>query len=128
MAMVDLAGHSCGKPISINDIARRQELSFHYVEQLFIKLKRAGLLSSTRGSQGGYMLSKPAVDVTAGDIVRVVEGPISPVFCLDPKEERIRECPRMAGCSTRSLWEKMGEKIEEVLDSATLDDLVKGRI
>lgn len=125
-AVVDLASHSNGRPISIPEICQRQGLSSDYIEQLFIRLKKAGLLKSVRGSQGGYLLTKPAGSITVGDIIRTVERPLTPVICLDREGEGIKECSRSKECLTKSFWEKVNEKIGEVLDSTTLEDLAKG--
>ncbi|MDI6786229.1 MAG: Rrf2 family transcriptional regulator [bacterium] len=125
-AVVDLACHFKERPVSIADICKRQKLSFDYVEKLFIKLRKAGLLKSVRGSQGGYIINKLPNEITAGDIIKIVEGPISPVFCVDPEVERIDKCPRSNDCLTRPLWEKISKKINEVLSSTTLEDLAKG--
>lgn len=83
IAMYDLAMHAGDKePISIKNVAERQEISEHYLEQLMGQLRKAGLVKSTRGAQGGYFLARSPKDVTVGDIIRVMEGPIAPVDCL----------------------------------------------
>jgi len=119
--MLDLALHYGQGPISIKSIAERQEISLHYIEQLFVKLRRAGLITSVRGPNGGYLLNKPPSDIRIGDIIRVVEGSIAPVYCVDMDGE----CKRADICVARLLWMKVRDKIAEVLDSTTLEDLCK---
>lgn len=124
-AMLDLALNQKEAPISIGDISRRQEISSQYIEQLLYKLKKKGLVKSVRGSRGGYELARDPKDITAGDIIRVVEGPIDPVYCVNPEEFKKEECHRAELCATHVLWVTLGEKIAEVLDGTTLDDLCK---
>ena len=124
VAMYDLAMHSGEGPISLKSVAARQQISEHYLEQLMGQLRKAGLVKSTRGAQGGYILVKKPSDVTVGDIIRVMEGPIAPVDCLlnnDPLAAGY--CPKREKCVTRGVWQKVGESIAGVLDSITLLDL-----
>jgi Rrf2 family protein len=123
--MLDLALHGKEEPVSISDISRRQEISFQYVEQLLNKLKKAGLVESIRGAKGGYRLRREPGEITAGDIIRVVEGPLDPVFCVNPEEFERKGCHRAELCATRRLWARLGKKIAEVLDGTTLQDLCK---
>ena len=124
VAMYDLALHAGQGPISLKSVAMRQQISEHYLEQLMGQLRKAGLVKSTRGAQGGYYLVKSPLDITVGDIVRVMEGPIAPVDCLlstNPGDTDY--CPKASNCVTRSVWQKVGESIANVLDSITLSDL-----
>lgn len=124
VAMYDLAMNSGRGPISLKSVAARQQISEHYLEQLMGQLRKAGLVKSTRGAQGGYILMKKPADITVGDIIRVMEGPIAPVDCLlnnDPEDEGY--CKKTATCVTRNVWQKVGESITSVLDSITLLDL-----
>jgi Rrf2 family protein len=124
-AMIDLALHGKEEAVPISGISKRQEISFQYVEQLLNKLKRAGIVESVRGPKGGYKLKKSPKKITIGDIIRVVEGPIDPVFCVNPEKLKQRGCARAELCASRLLWAKLGEKIAEVLDGTTLEDLCK---
>ncbi len=99
-------------PISLKSIAKDHELSEHYLEQLIAPLRNAMLVKSVRGAYGGYMLAKEPVDITAGDIIRVLEGPISPVEVLDDEEP-----------AKRDLWIKIRDAVKNVLDNTTLQDL-----
>ena len=124
VAMYDLAMHTGKGPISLKSVAERQKISEHYLEQLMGQLRKAGLVKSTRGAQGGYVLTKQPDDITVGDIIRVMEGPIAPVDCLlnnDPQSESY--CQKREKCVTRNVWQKVGESIASVLDSITLLDL-----
>jgi Rrf2 family cysteine metabolism transcriptional repressor len=120
-AMIDLALHSDEGPILRSDIAERQEVSAHYIEQLFVKLRRAGLIESFRGPGGGYILAKDADQIKAGDIIRTVEGPIALVHCVAPQQEAA--CHRVHNCVTHLLWKRLSDKVAEVLDSVTLREL-----
>jgi Rrf2 family protein len=123
-AMLDLATHEGHGPITAQDIATRQNISVTYLEQLLSKLKKAGYIKGVRGPGGGYELAKPAKDIRIGDIVRVLEGPVAPVFCL-PKSRSKQKCQRKDACACFPLWQKLADGIEAILDSATLLDLKK---
>lgn len=122
-AMIDMAQNGDKGPIATHTIAERQGISERYLEQLMVPLKRSGLVKSVRGSQGGYTLGKNPRDITAGDIVRVLEGPIAPVECVS--ETNPEACLRADYCVTRVLWTKVRDSIAEILDSCTLADLAK---
>ena len=123
-AMIELALHNDGSVVSVGEISRNQEITSLYVEQLMMTLKRAGLVESIRGCAGGYRLLKKPSEITAGDVIKILEGYIDPVFCINPEISQ-QECHRAPKCAARLLWKKVGEKISEVLDSTTLEDLVK---
>lgn len=120
-AMVDLALHADRGPVSRSDITERQGISVHYIEQLFVKLRRAGLIKSVRGPGGGYILARNAEDIRAGDVIRAVEGPIALVYCVEPQNRP--PCHRMPRCVTHLLWKRLSKEIAEILDSVTLKDL-----
>ena len=122
-AMIDMAQSEDKGPIATHTIAERQGISERYLEQLMVPLKRAGLVKSIRGSQGGYILGKSPDNITAGDIIRVLEGPIAPVECVS--ESNPEECDRADYCVTRVIWTKVRDSIAEVLDSYSLADLVQ---
>ncbi|ADL42178.1 transcriptional regulator, BadM/Rrf2 family [Caldicellulosiruptor obsidiansis OB47] len=121
-AMFDLALHYDEGLVSLKSIAERQEISEHYLEQLIAALKKAGLVKSIRGAQGGYMLSREPSKITIGEILRALEGSLSPSECIDDIEKV--DCPRAEFCVTRKVWEKVKEAIENVVDSVTLQNLV----
>ena len=121
-AMLDLALHQNKGPVTAKDISSRQDISVTYLEQLLSKLKKAGLVKGVRGPGGGYQLSRLDSEIRIGDIIRILEGPIAPVFCLPQSKSRI-SCAKKGHCACFPLWEKMAIEIEEVLDSSTLKDL-----
>ncbi|MFC4076857.1 cysteine metabolism transcriptional regulator CymR [Salinithrix halophila] len=110
--MMDLAERYGEKPTSLKSVAERHRLSEHYLEQLVAPLRNAGLVRSVRGAYGGYKLSRPPEEITAGDVIRVLEGPISPVEFAEEDNPGRRE-----------LWKKIRDAIADVLDNATLADL-----
>ncbi len=110
-------------PLSLRKIAEQENISLNFLEQIFPALKRTGLISSVRGSRGGYLLSRPPDQINIGDIVRAVEGPITPVECLAEEGETLC-CSKKDGCLTRQVWEKLRDKINDVLDNVSLDELV----
>lgn len=120
--MVDLAANAGDGPVALREIAGRQDLSESYLEQVFAALRKAGLVTAVRGPQGGYELSKPAAEITAGDVLRVLEGPISPVHCVD-QSGADRHCRRERFCVTRDFWRELRDQINSFLDAATLKDL-----
>jgi Rrf2 family protein len=125
-AMCDLtANYSPDSPIQIKDIAQRQNLSVQYIEQLFNKLKRAKLIRSIRGPRGGYILAEKPSRISIGDIIRVVDGPIALVGCVDRGAAKI-SCAMSNKCSTKPLWAKLSKLMEDVLDSTTLAGLCGG--
>lgn len=119
--MLDIALNGGDGPVSFKDVSGRQDISFKYMEQIGALLTRAGLLRSVRGAQGGYYLVKDPSDTTIGSILRITEGQLSPVACLEGGENT---CPRSADCMTIPLWEKLNNVILDVLDNTTLQDLI----
>jgi len=122
-AMFDLAQHYGEGPVSLKSVAERQGISEHYLEQLISGLRKSGLVKSVRGAQGGYTLAKEAEKITVGDIIRVLEGPIAPVECVSEEDPEI--CQKADCCVTRGIWEKVRDSIAGVLDSITLQDMIK---
>lgn len=119
--MIDLAEHDHGSFIPLKDISARQDISIKYLEQIVNQLSRSGLLRSVRGAQGGYRLAKPMQEYTAGEILRVTEGGLAPVACL---EVNASVCPRNDCCSTLPFWNGFANAIDTYVDSVTLEDLV----
>ncbi|MGQ9780497.1 MAG: RrF2 family transcriptional regulator [Bacillota bacterium] len=123
-AMVDLALHAEDGPVPLKEIAARQGLSESYLEQVFAALRRVGLVTAVRGPAGGYILGRPAAEITAGEILRALEGATAPVHCVEPVGDRV-PCERAPTCPTREFWRKLRDHIEAFLDRATLRDLVE---
>jgi Rrf2 family cysteine metabolism transcriptional repressor len=120
-AMSEFARRFGQGPLSLADVARSQGISQPYLEQIAIDLRRAGLLGSKRGAQGGYYLTRSPQAMTAGDVIRALEGSILPIQCV--AEEKCVPCSHQDGCSTRSIWEQVRDRLVETLDSITLADL-----
>ncbi|MGN0624228.1 MAG: RrF2 family transcriptional regulator [Oscillospiraceae bacterium] len=120
--MLDLAMHDDGGFIPIKDIAKRQDISDKYLEQIISILGRAGYVKSVRGAGGGYKLTHPLKSYTVGMILRLTEGSLAPVACLDGN---VNMCERKDQCATLMVWEKLYEAINGVVDSITLEDLVE---
>ncbi|MFA9465393.1 MAG: Rrf2 family transcriptional regulator [Velocimicrobium sp.] len=120
--MLDLALHNNGEFIRIKAIAARQEISEKYLEQIISYLNRAGYVKSARGVQGGYKLAKSPEEYTVGMILRLTEGSLSPVACL---EDEKNTCERQEGCATLELWKRMDEAIKGVVDHVTLANLME---
>ena len=119
--MIDLAQHDAAGYIPLRDISKRQEVSAKYLEQIVVQLSRAGLVTSTRGAQGGYQLARHPSEYTVGEILRITEGSLAPVACLahDPVE-----CPRAEDCITLGFWRGLYDAVNRYVDSVTLEDLV----
>lgn len=110
--MIELARTHGDGPTSLKAIARKKKLSEHYLEQLAAPLRNAGLINSIRGAYGGYVLAKKPADIKAGDIIRVLEGPISPVEGIEDEEP-----------AQQALWIRIRDAVRDVLDTTTLEDL-----
>lgn len=119
--MLDLAIYDTGDPVSLKDIAKRQEISEKYLEQIISVLNKAGFVRSIRGANGGYVLRRHPDEYTVGDILRLTEGSLSPVACVGSESE---ECVRSNDCVTVLVWEKLDKAINDVVDNITLQDLV----
>ena len=123
-AIFDIAYNSEGLETQVKDISRRQGISPRYLEQIFQKLKKAGIVGSKRGPSGGYFLNKKAEEITVGDIIRTTEGGIDPVLCID-SEDSSQPCDRLAECVTRLIWDEAGNRLKEYFDSVTVKDLCR---
>lgn len=121
LAMVELARHHGQPPVSLSDIAQSGELPLPYLEQLFGSLRQAGLVEGTRGVRGGYRLTRPPSQISVGEVVRVLEGPIGPVDCA-VEGESADCCSRSTACATKEMWQRVRESILEVLDNTSLAD------
>ena len=120
--MLDLALNNTGECIKVKDIAARQEISEKYLEQIIAILNKAGYVTSVRGAQGGYRMAKRAEDYTVGMILRLTEGSMAPVACL---EEGTPACERCDTCETLEVWKDLYAAINQVIDNVTIADLVE---
>lgn len=119
--MLDLAMCKEGEFVPLKDIAERQSISIKYLEQIVSILGKAGYVRSVRGTGGGYMLSKAPEDYTVGMILRLTEGSLAPVSCLEFEENT---CPRASECMTLGIWEKIYAAVNSVVDNITLADII----
>ena len=120
--MLYLAQHYGERPVQIGEIARHQDISVKYLEQLIIPLKKANYIKSVRGPKGGHMLAKPPEEITVGEIVELLEGGINLADCIENPET----CKRSKICLTRGIWESATKAMSQELYSITLSDIVKG--
>ena len=119
--MLDLAEHQGDGCVSLKDVAQRQDISKKYLEQIVPTLSRAGFLLTNRGYQGGYRLARVPQDYTVGEILRLTEGSLAPVACLDGD---CKGCSRSEECPTLDVWKNLDKLINDYLDGVTLDQLV----
>ncbi|MBS3946782.1 MAG: Rrf2 family transcriptional regulator [Dethiobacter sp.] len=121
-AMFDLAMHSQEGAVTLKSVAQREHISEKYLEHLFASLKKTGLIHSVRGAQGGYRLGRLPEEITLGDIIRVLEGPISPTECVIDGDGH-EDCERASECVMRLVWCRVKEQINAILDGITLADV-----
>lgn len=120
--MLDLALNNSGDPSSVKDIAARQDVSEKYLEQIISVLNKGKMVRSVRGAQGGYRLTRDPSEYTVGEILRLTEGSIAPVACLEYGDS---ECDKADTCDTLEIWKELYEAINSVVDKYTLADLVE---
>ena len=122
--MVDLAQHHADGPVPLAEIAKRQDLSAKYLEQLIILLKGTGLIRSTRGRRGGYMLARRPEEINLGEIIETLEGRLAIVDCVTEPEL----CDRSSDCPTRGIWVGMTDMLKKQLFSLSLQDVVQKNV
>lgn len=122
-ALVDLAIHSQEGPVPLQSIACRQKISQRYLEQLMGSLKKAGLVTSTRGVQGGYQLARDAAEISVGDVLRALEGDLRAVDC--PAETGQEGCEIAGACVTRYVWKRVNESIRQTVDTIWISQLAR---
>lgn len=120
--MLDLAQNEQEQYVPVKSIAQRQQISGKYLEQIISVLSRAGFVKSVRGAQGGYQLARPAEEYTVGMILRLIEGSLVPVACMEDQPNR---CPRSETCATLTVWKQLDKAIGDVVDHVTLADLAR---
>lgn len=120
--MLDLATYSAGGPVCLKDVAKRQQISDKYLEQIIATLNKAGYVRSIRGAQGGYLLKKEPEEYTVGMILRLTEGDLAPVSCVGAEKE---ECERKSGCVTIRIWQQINDAVNQVVDNITLADMLE---
>ena len=123
-ALIDLGLYSENESVSIQSIAERQKISDSYLEQLMPKLKKAGLVVSSRGVQGGYRLGRPAGEISVGEVLRVLEGGLDAVNCPGLEEQSHESCAESDFCVTKQVWKRINEGIREAVDTMMLQELI----
>jgi len=118
-AIVSLSVHGNDKPMALRDIAARESISLAYLEQLFVKLRRGGIVKSVRGPGGGYLLARPAAEIRVDEIIDCVEESLVPVSCMDAQGR----CVCNDVCVSHGVWQGLGERVRQFLSSITLADL-----
>ena len=121
-AVLDLAVNYSERPVTLSAIAARQQLSEGYLEQLMVPMKKAGIIASTRGAQGGYYLAREPQDILVGDVFRALEGPLALVACIS--EENTERCQRKDICGSAFIWSEIQTAISDVLNKYTVADLI----
>jgi Rrf2 family protein len=119
-ALFDIAYHAEEAPAQIKTISQRQGITPRYLEQIFQKLKRAGIVKSIRGPRGGYYLARKPEEIAVGDVIRAMEETIEPVFCARPPKGRSRKCRRETKCVAQVIWTEAGQRLGDYLDSVSL--------
>ena len=122
-ALFDIAYNSGSLPAQIQDISRRQEISPRYLEQIFQSLKKAGILKSKRGPQGGYCLSRSPEEITVKEVITATEGDMVLVDCVNGKKKRKKACPFNGACVTQTVWEEASAKLNDYFATLTLKTL-----
>ena len=122
-ALIDLASNSQEGPVSISSIAERQKISESYLEQLLAKLRKADIVKSVRGSQGGYVLARDAENISVGDVLRTLEGNLNPVECPLINDEV--DCNDEDKCVSKYVWKKVNDSINDTVDHITIGELLR---
>ena len=122
--ILDLGVYGEKNPVPLGDVSRRQNISLKYLEQLTVKLKKAGLIKSLRGASGGHMLAKPADQITIGDIVRTLEGQVQITECADDQKNICGVCNKAGDCLSRWVWVEAAKAMFDRLDNITVQRLL----
>jgi Rrf2 family transcriptional regulator, iron-sulfur cluster assembly transcription factor len=124
MAMIDIGQSTTLKPVSLMEISERQDISQEYLEQLFGKLRRSGLVTSARGPGGGYVLARPAGEINLAEVIMAVDEPLRVTRC---DGDAVDGCVRGEKCCAHDLWASLGRQMMHFLESITLEDVVENR-
>ena len=122
-ALFCLSKYTKDKPTPLSVVAKDQDISLNFLEQLFVHLRKNGIVNSVRGPRGGYRLAKEPKDITIGEVLRAVGESTYPVFCTEDDIPNGKQCSRADECVTHLLWIKLGKTINDFLDSTTLEEL-----
>ncbi len=124
-ALVDLAIHDIGSPVPLINIANRQEISINYLEQVFALLKKANIVRSIKGAQGGYILARKSDKITVADVIRAIEGDIMIVEEEPPRNEVSMLYQNFTQCLQEKVWNKITDSVNEVVNNITIESLVR---
>jgi Rrf2 family cysteine metabolism transcriptional repressor len=122
-AMLELSLHYEKKPLHIRDISKAQDIPRRFLEQILLQLKRAGLLRSRKGPEGGYSLAKPPSEINVAEVIRAMDGPLAPIDCVSVTAYEV--CPHERTCSLKGLWKEVRDAIAEILERTTFADLAE---
>ena len=122
-AMLELSLHFEDKPLHIRDISKAQGIPRRFLEQILLQLKRAGLLRSRKGPEGGYSLAKRPSEITVAEVIRIMDGPLAPIDCVSVTAYEV--CPREKSCSLRGLWKEVRDVVAEILERTTFAELAQ---
>ena len=123
-AIIDIAIHSQNSPVPLSSISIREDISLHYLEQLFMKLRRSNLVKSVRGPGGGYVLAKNPNEISIGDVLQSVEESVTPKqICVTNNKKSNNHCDKIDECVSRLVWQKLSDKMTEILNSISLESL-----
>lgn len=125
-ALVELASADRGRPVSLSAIAQRESLSQNYLEQLFVKMRKAGLVLSVRGPGGGYLLAKKPSAIFIGEIFEAVEENLALTECVEMDGHDSQSCERSIRCKTHNLWARLGSHFNELLNTISISDVMNG--
>ena len=123
--LIELGCHSGDSYVSLKEVSENQNISKKYLEQIVPLLSKSGILRTTRGNHGGYILAKPASEITVADVLRATEGSLAPVSCL---EQPVNDCPRADICPTLELWQGLMRTVEDYLERYSVQDLVDRKL
>ena len=123
-AFVDIAIYSEKEPVSLAEVAKRQDISISYLEQLMTKLKKANLVEAVRGASGGYVLTRKPEEISVGDVLRALEGDLSPVECATEEESCEHSCGATGHCTTRLVWKKINDSVNGTINNIFISELV----
>ncbi len=122
-AVLDLAVHTKDEAVALSQVAERQGISINYLEQLIAKLKKSGIVLGIRGAQGGYLLARPAEEISIGEILRALEGDLNPVDCSEVTNSD-NPCSQSDSCVTKYVWKRISDSINDAVDGIMLSELV----
>ncbi|GGJ21423.1 RrF2 family transcriptional regulator [Deinococcus roseus] len=122
-ALIEI-GKTPAQAVPLKDVAEKQDISQHYLEQIASNLRRAGFIRSVRGAHGGYRLSRAPKDIRAWDVVVTMEGSLAPVSCLEDSDS----CSKTGSCATETLWKRVEDAVRDVLYNTTLEDLIRENV